>query len=122
MAGLQSVSAFTAVFFLPWLGSHLYPLACPRAPTYSCDAVVNDGKTQGQKVQSQPTRAPFGRGKQTNSVSLYVPLCDQQHCTAIIDLPPDYGILVSFVRDFSGNQLQSVHDDAFKGLLSITSL
>ena len=55
----------------------------PGPPTYNCDAAVNDGETQRQKIQSQPTMAPFSHGKQTD-----LSLSDQQHCTAIIDLSP----------------------------------
>ena len=89
MAGLQSVLTLAVVFSLFLTG--VAPLSnglSQGPPTYNCDAVINDGKTQGQRIQSQLTRAPFSHGKQTNSASLYVSLCDQQHCTAIIDLSP----------------------------------
>ena len=71
MARLQSVLSFTVVFFLFLAG--VAPLSTGLSqgpPTYNCDAVINDGKTQGEKIQSQPTRAPFSDGKQTDIVLL----------------------------------------------------
>ena len=59
-------SASLTVVFFSFFGSGLTFIqwSVPGPPTYNCDAAVNNGETQRQKIQSQ------------------------QHCTAIVDLSP----------------------------------
>ena len=81
----------------------------PGPSTKNCDAVVNDGETQRHKYKVNP-QWPIQSWEANWLVS--------QRSTTLYCYNWFIALLFwfLFVRNFFGNQIQSIHDDAFKGL------